>query len=329
MRSQIVLGIKAFLRFRLTLWGLTAAAGTLAVVATGIAFLAPLSWLFDVFTHFRVQYCLGLALAALILLIRRYFRLAAWFGVCAIINLVLIAPHCLGGGTPKAAPGTTLRAFLSNVNMHVGDPWLVGQAIRKFDPDLVVLEEVNDRWVRQLRRFMKPYPYSKVETRNDCMGMSLYSKLPLKWAEVFHMGSRQLPWVAATVETASGDFHVLTVRTLPPFNQRTSRIRNNLMGQIPGLVRDATAPVLLLGDLNITPWSPHFQHLLVESGLKDSAQGRGFQPTWPAGHYLFMVPIDHCLYSEGIVIQDSQAGPFIGSDHYPLIVDFALEGRGG
>ncbi len=318
-------GIKEFLRFRLSLWGLITAAGTLTVGFTLVAFLAPYYWLFDVFTHFRVQYCLGLALAALLLLFPRHFITSGLFGIFSLFNLAVIVPLYLGVPVQETTPKTTLRAFLSNVNMYRGDPWHVGQAIKKFNPDLVVLEEVNDHWVRRLRRFMTVYPYVKLETRNDCMGMSLYSKLPIKWAEVFHMGSMRLPWVAATLETEKGDFHVITVRTLPPFNEHTSKIRNNLLARIPGMVQSATAPVLLLGDLNITPWSPHFKHLLAESGLKDSSQGRGVQPTWPTGHYLFMIPIDHCLHTDGITIADKQVGPYIGSDHYPVIVDFSLE----
>lgn len=35
--------------------------------------------------------------------------------------------------------------------------------------------------------------------------------------------------------------------------------------------------------------------------------------------------IDHCLYSEGIRIQNREIGPLVGSDHFPVIVDFVLE----
>jgi endonuclease/exonuclease/phosphatase (EEP) superfamily protein YafD len=36
------------------------------------------------------------------------------------------------------------------------------------------------------------------------------------------------------------------------------------------------------------------------------------------------VPIDHCLVSPEITILDRRLGPAVGSDHYPLIVDFII-----
>jgi endonuclease/exonuclease/phosphatase (EEP) superfamily protein YafD len=36
------------------------------------------------------------------------------------------------------------------------------------------------------------------------------------------------------------------------------------------------------------------------------------------------IPIDFCLVSEEITIRNKTIGTDIGSDHFPLIVDFAL-----
>ncbi|MBU4198871.1 MAG: hypothetical protein KKG09_02950 [Verrucomicrobia bacterium] len=77
--------------------------------------------------------------------------------------------------------------------------------------------------------------------------------------------------------------------------------------------------------MNVSPWSSHFRRLLRESGLQDSAQGRGVQPTWPTFSPLLLIPIDHCLHSPQIAIFKKQAGPSVGSDHYPVIVDFLIK----
>ena len=60
------------------------------------------------------------------------------------------------------------------------------------------------------------------------------------------------------------------------------------------------------------------------TGLRDSSRGMGLQPTWPADIPLLWIPIDHCLYSDGIEIRGRRTGPDVGSDHFPLIVDFEL-----
>jgi endonuclease/exonuclease/phosphatase (EEP) superfamily protein YafD len=120
----------------------------------------------------------------------------------------------------------------------------------------------------------------------------------------------------------------MATHPLPPAGRDYSRWRNNQLAQLPGWVHRATSPLLLLGDLNVSPWSSHFRRLLRESGLRDSSQGRGVLPTWPTFSPLLRIPIDHCLYSQGIAIVDRRTGPHVGSDHFPVIVDFVIEADG-
>jgi len=37
-----------------------------------------------------------------------------------------------------------------------------------------------------------------------------------------------------------------------------------------------------------------------------------------------LIPIDHCLHSREVRIVRKQIGPDVGSDHYPVVVDFFL-----
>lgn len=37
-----------------------------------------------------------------------------------------------------------------------------------------------------------------------------------------------------------------------------------------------------------------------------------------------MIPIDHCLISEGIRAHDARTGSFTGSDHLPLILELEI-----
>lgn len=81
---------------------------------------------------------------------------------------------------------------------------------------------------------------------------------------------------------------------------------------------------MVLGDLNVTPWSHVFRDLLKRTGLIDSAQGWGIQPTWPSGAVLLRIPIDHCLHSPDVAIVNREIGENVGSDHFPVIVDFFI-----
>ena len=72
---------------------------------------------------------------------------------------------------------------------------------------------------------------------------------------------------------------------------------------------------------NTTPWSAAFQPLNEE--LLNSMNGFGWQPTYPAGAGLLMLPIDHLLHSGHLTTVDRSTGPDLGSDHLPLIVTVA------
>ncbi len=96
-------------------------------------------------------------------------------------------------------------------------------------------------------------------------------------------------------------------------------------------MRAMPSPKLLIGDLNCGPWSPAFAHLLA-SGLRDSEQGFGPQPSWPARKgrvienlsILPLVPIDHVLTSDDVCIINREVGPAMNSDHLPVNVKAAI-----
>ena len=77
-------------------------------------------------------------------------------------------------------------------------------------------------------------------------------------------------------------------------------------------------------DLNISQFSPHFQRLLKDGGLRSGADGFGWQPTWPA----FMPPagiqIDHALVNSRVIVEHFSAGASVGSDHRPIVADLVL-----
>ena len=306
--------------------GLTVAAGIVAGTATTLGFLGSLHWFWDLLSHFRVQYFFGLFGVAVILLALRRRLAAAIFGALALVNLGVILPLYWGGDTAPPAGIRPVRVMLANVHRANRDFAAVAAAVRRFAPDMVVLEEVDERWLAELEPAMVGYRCTK-EPRTDNFGLAFFSKFPVIQAKVIYIGGAEVPSIMAEVETPQGRVTVLATHPLPPLGREYSRWRNEQLAKLPRWVRGASSPVLLLGDLNCSPWSPSFSRLLRESGLKDSARGRGVQPTWPSNNFFLRIPLDHCLYSPAITVVRREVGPAVGSDHFPLIVDFvrALE----
>jgi endonuclease/exonuclease/phosphatase (EEP) superfamily protein YafD len=317
-----------FFRLKIRWAGLVTLAGVLAGAASILGFLGSLGWMLDICAHFRVQYFLGLGVVALLLILLRKPRRAAVFGVLALANLGMVLPLYFGKPSVPPSGGPPLRAMLVNVNTAYGSSASVADVLHKFNPDIVVLEEVNEKWLSELAPALAGYGYSKQEPREDNFGIALFSRLPFTQSRIVYIADSEVPSILAEIETLQGKCTLMATHPLPPAGRDYSRWRNNQLAQLPGWVHRATSPLLLLGDLNVSPWSSHFRRLLRESGLRDSSQGRGVLPTWPTFSPLLRIPIDHCLYSQGIAIVDRRTGPHVGSDHFPVIVDFVIEADG-
>jgi endonuclease/exonuclease/phosphatase (EEP) superfamily protein YafD len=313
-----------FLRLRVHPWGLLTAAGVVPCAATAFGFLGRFSWFLDLFSHFRVQYLIALSILGVLFLLGRRRRTAAVFIAFACINLGMVLPLYFDGQatTPEAAP--ILRAMLLNVNTRLGDAARVKQVIQELDPDILVLEEISSQWVLDLQWLANSYSHSRVQPREDNFGIGLFSKFPLVESEIVYIGDAQVPSIAATIDTGREKLRVIATHPLPPAGGQYSRWRNDQLNRLPDYVR-SSLPLILLGDLNVTPWNYHFRRLLKRTGLIDSSKGRGIQPTWPNYNPLLLIPIDHCLHSSDISVLSKRIGVDVGSDHYPVIVDFAIK----
>lgn len=317
------------LRFRIRPWGMLSAAGAVVCIATVLGFCSRFGWLFDLFSHFPVQYFLGLVIVATLLLVPRQRGAAACFAIFALINLAVILPLYFGRTLQTDEHELTLRAMLINVNTKSGDPTLVAKTLSEMDPQILVLEEINSRWLTDLEEVLRAYPHSCVCPREDNFGIGLFSKLPLADATVVDIGDAKAPSILANVRIGTTTIRVIATHPVPPAGASYSRLRNTQLDRIPDHVPNGGSPVLLLGDLNASPWSHHFKQLLMRTGLRDSSKGRGVQPTWPTHNPLLLIPIDHCLHSSDVMVLRKEIGPNVGSDHYPVIVDIALRGKTG
>ncbi len=314
-----------FFQLKASPWGLLSAAGLLTCLCTVAGFAGQLSWVLDLTSHFRVQYLAALSLLAIAFCIGRKFCAAGVMGCAAALNLIVIAPYYLPEskcGSPQAE--TTLRALLINVNTSNKHYELTRELIRSTSPDLIILEEVDAKWMSELSDLRRDYPYEKSEPREDNFGIAMFSRYLFENAKIVYLGDAGVPSVVAQVRVKAKVLNVLTTHPLPPGSRSGSLLRDGQLAELPAFLRNRKGPIVLLGDLNVSPWSAHFRKLLRETGLRDSARGRGIHSTWPTMSLLLRVPIDHCLVSRDVCVLNRIVCRDIGSDHYPLLVDLAF-----
>ncbi len=310
--------------FRILLWGFLWSAAAIACMATAVGFLGRYWWPLELVSHFRVQYFVFLLANSFIFLLKRKRRTAALLGIFAIINLSLIVPLYFGGSVAHGST-QTLRALFINVNYSNKAYEEVGKFIRSVDPDLMVFVEVNQTWTNALRQMQADYPFfQNLPLRNGRSGIALMSRIPIAKSEVGHFGEARLPLVVARLKSDGQLLTVIGTHALAPWGRVRSEYRNQHLAALAQIVSSQDGSVIVLGDLNTTSWSPFFRDLLSKTSLRDSRIGFGIQPTWPTGFAPLWITIDHCLVSSGVLVHNRRIGPNIGSDHYPVIVDFSV-----
>jgi endonuclease/exonuclease/phosphatase (EEP) superfamily protein YafD len=170
------------------------------------------------------------------------------------------------------------------------------------------------------------YPHSKVVARKRGGGIALFSRFPLAQCEVVSLGHDERPAIKARIPFDGTLVSFFTFHTHAPLRRDHYRYRNQQLAAAADLIRTLPAPAIVIGDFNSTTWSPYFRQLIEVTGLVNARQGFGLLPTWPAWLLLpvLMLPIDHCLVTADILVDNIRTGRRMGSDHLPLIVDLAI-----
>lgn len=286
---------------------------------------------FELLSHFQGQYwalsCVGLG--AIVLTRRARPALVALACVVALTAQLwpwYWPPHFLTGGDRGS-----FRVLLANVQTQNRNFDAVRQWAQDEAPDLALFVEVDDRWVEQLNPLLATLPYFAGQTSDDNFGIVIYSRYALENVELvnFHPDSRLS--VTATLRIHDQPLSLVGTHPLPPNNLPYFRSRNRQLDRMGRYLQSLEGAKLVLGDLNITMWSPYYQRLMRQTGLKNARDGFGLLPTWPTGklHPLlprwvtrwWVIPIDHGLVSPDLTVTDMRVGPDVGSDHRPIVID--------
>ncbi len=304
-----------------------AIAGLVGIISFA-GFAGQHHWLLDNLSHFRVQYFSILFLLSIGLIFLKSYRAAIFSALLASVNAAEFIPAYLPQlkvNEVTAAP-SSFRAVTMNLYSYNQNSEEIRAFLKQTEPDFIVIEEFNRRHRIELQQTLKKYVYMQLSERDDGSGMGFFSRIKFEKADVLLFKDNQIPFVVAKLKNMPGDLTLIGVHLDPPRNDKFFRYRNGQLAQLASLINSfpKSENIMLLGDLNTTAWSHHFKRFIKSTGLIDARKGRGIIPSWPANSPIFWIPIDHCLTSKGVMISDLKTGNDIGSDHFPLIVDFSL-----
>lgn len=238
---------------------------------------------------------------------------------------------------PAASPAgarNTLRLVISNVlesNCQF-DHW--GRVVAAEDPDVIIAAEVNEQWLRQISDgFGKSHPHTVAQPQDNCYGMALFSRLPLRDPRIEFIVQNDIPSIHCTLTLRDGTevcLHSLHPRPPTPQEQNSSGPRDVELIVVGKRIRKQredgrTEPTIVVGDLNDVAWSQTTKLFQKLSGLLDPRRGRGFYNTFNANNRFFRFPLDHVFISREFRLIDLRVLDHVGSDHFPISITLAFE----
>ncbi len=283
----------------------------------------------DQCSQLRVVWIFAFALLLLPLLILRS-RLAICLAVLgSCLNLAALIPSYIPraaaeGNSNDSAKHEIVLVTINLYGAHNRKYKNVVDFVKQKKPDIFCLNEINKPWLKRLNEDLPEYKYKFDEGISG--GSAIYSRIPIEQVIPRGVPQKRRYGVRGTVRVANQQ--VMIIAEHPPSPSARNRWKNRNL-EFDKLVADTESiktPLIIIGDLNSTSWSPFFQNLLRRGNLLDSEQGYGVQPSWSTKMVLMppMVPIDHCLTSNHFVVLQRSIGPNVGSDHLPVYVKLRL-----
>jgi endonuclease/exonuclease/phosphatase (EEP) superfamily protein YafD len=282
-------------------------------------------WIVDIFSHFPAQYAFTALVLLFICIWKKYIPLAVISGFLFIFNISAVIDmdkSIEAAGQSK----DSFRVYTANIQRHNKDfPRLIRE-LKEADADIVLLIEFTPEHTDQMKAAIEGFPYHIEFTPigKAGIGLALLSKFPILDYSTMKLSEFGNSLLEAVLEIDQRKISFYAVHFQNPTFRNDFPERKRQFLRFAEQISEKSVPVIVAGDFNATPYSPIFKKTLKISGLKDSREGFGWQPSWPASFPLLWLPIDHILVSPDIQVHDRATGSHIGSDHYPVFAELSI-----
>ncbi|OYW74030.1 MAG: hypothetical protein B7Z37_19385 [Verrucomicrobia bacterium 12-59-8] len=292
----------------------------LSLSCTWLGSLGRYGWLFDLLSHFRLQYVITCAIVVLYALIRR----RTWLVLISLISLLWNAQIIHAFHQTAEVVSTRnekpLRLMTFNVLKENKDHVAAIEHVLKADADIVCLEEVDETWQSSLEPLRVKYPHRVEELSDGYFGIACYTRLPVRSFEVRRFTIWRLPTLVLNLDHLGRPLTFICTHPEPPMDGLKAHEWREQLSGIGSLVADLNGEVIVAGDFNATPWCEGMRLLREKGGLDFHSVDPVWPPTW--GLKLpTRIPIDHVLVKRGLTVQKRVIGPEMGSDHRSVLVE--------
>lgn len=294
----------------------------IAAAGSALSLLAIFSkyyLVFDLISHFRIQYIVLLIPAFFLAIYAR--RTKPLLLICLTLAIhtysvtMSVLPESMSIDVAENSDFIDIKVLNSNLLLVNTNYEAQLESIARVEPDIIAFQEYTQEWHDVLSARLSNYPHIVATTRQDSFGIALYSKYPIISGGIETIVEHSTP--VANVEIDLGDklVRVMAVHPPPPVSFRKYSMRNQLMQAIAEIAANQQNAVIVMGDFNATPWTSHFTDMLADGKLRHTRGGHGLYPSWPANPIPFGIPIDHVLVDSHIKVLHFSTESVKGTDH--------------
>jgi endonuclease/exonuclease/phosphatase (EEP) superfamily protein YafD len=296
------------------------------------------SYPFELLTHFQVQYFWLLIITVVVGAIcwwqgkldSRIIILLWLFTL--VLNLVEILPWYLSKQQIVTERSDVLRVMSFNICGNNTDTPAIVRSIQAVNPDLVMLVEVSPTMMEQITTSLESeFP---ARFRSPGGGLGVLSKLPLKSAQGENFAGSDATNLVASIEYHQREIKIIGTHPMVPKGWDLFNYRNQHLQAISTYIKGTQESAILLGDFNLTPWSPYYRQLVQTTGLHNTRMGFGILPTWTRSSScaelpnwlipILNIPIDHIFVTRDLQVVRTYTGENGNSDHAPIISELAM-----
>jgi len=224
------------------------------------------------------------------------------------------------------APKNSFGFMISNVRMSNKKYRDFLKVVREADPDILLINEPNQRWADEISELDARYPYCIKKPLENTYGMMFFSKFKLSNTEVRFLVEEGIPSFYTVIELPTGKkFDLFTVHPQPPQFHKDTDLREAELLTVAKMAKDSPYPSVVAGDLNDVAWSYTTNLFRKISSLLDPRIGRGFFNTYNAYVPFFRYSLDHVFYDPAFRLIKMKRLDFFGSDHFPIFIRLNFE----
>jgi endonuclease/exonuclease/phosphatase (EEP) superfamily protein YafD len=316
---------------------LTLILSSIVLIATGLPLIDTTAWWIRIFDFPRFQIAVLTLLALILAYIYVDFKWIYKLPLLLILAVSLVyqaqlvvvyTPLCKtqAKDSKKHTKENSFTLLVSNVLMDNDDKESFHALVKKYNPDIMLINEPDLDWAASIGKLDVDYPYSIKYPLDNTYGMMLLSKLPLTESAVNFLVKDDIPSIFTKITLPSGsiiDFY--GVHSEPPKPGTDTYERDTELLIIGKKIKETNLPTIVAGDLNDVGWSVTSKLFRKYSGLVDPREGRGLYNTYNVFVPLLRYPLDHIFYSGEFGLLTLKKLESIGSDHFPLLIGLSYE----